>query len=70
VPSAPDWLQCAAVGSSVWWLRELSKVAMRVHGMSDWESIGRSIWAVQSSAGGDAAAGRVGLGHVADHAAL
>jgi P-type Ca2+ transporter type 2C len=27
--SAADWLQCAAVGSSVLWLRELSKVAMR-----------------------------------------
>jgi P-type Ca2+ transporter type 2C len=28
--SAADWLQCAAVGSAVLWLRELSKVAMRV----------------------------------------
>ena len=27
--SAADWLRCAAVGSSVLWLRELSKVAMR-----------------------------------------
>jgi Ca2+-transporting ATPase len=27
--SAADWLQCAAVGSTVLWLRELSKVAMR-----------------------------------------
>ncbi|HEX2461893.1 MAG TPA: cation-translocating P-type ATPase C-terminal domain-containing protein, partial [Vicinamibacterales bacterium] len=27
--TAADWLQCAAVGSSVLWLRELSKVAMR-----------------------------------------
>lgn len=27
--SAADWLQCAAVASSVLWLRELSKVAMR-----------------------------------------
>jgi P-type Ca2+ transporter type 2C len=27
--SAADWLQCAAVGSSVLWLRELSKVGMR-----------------------------------------
>ena len=27
--SAGDWLRCAAVGSSVLWLRELSKVAMR-----------------------------------------
>jgi Ca2+-transporting ATPase len=28
--SAGDWLRCAAVGSSVLWLRELSKVAIRV----------------------------------------
>ena len=27
--SAADWLRCAAVGSSVLWLRELSKVALR-----------------------------------------
>jgi Ca2+-transporting ATPase len=27
--SAGDWLRCAAVGSSVLWLRELSKVAAR-----------------------------------------
>ncbi|HET9491420.1 MAG TPA: hypothetical protein VFR64_16905 [Methylomirabilota bacterium] len=27
--SAADWLQCAAVGSTVLWLRELSKVVMR-----------------------------------------
>jgi P-type Ca2+ transporter type 2C len=27
--SAGDWLRCAAVGSSVLWLRELSKVAIR-----------------------------------------
>jgi Ca2+-transporting ATPase len=27
--SATDWLRCAAVGSSVLWLRELSKAAMR-----------------------------------------
>jgi Ca2+-transporting ATPase len=30
--SAGDWLRCAAVGSSVLWLRELSKVASRVSG--------------------------------------
>jgi Ca2+-transporting ATPase len=27
--SARDWLVCAAVGSSVLWLRELSKVVLR-----------------------------------------
>jgi P-type Ca2+ transporter type 2C len=27
--SAGDWLRCATVGSSVLWLRELSKVVMR-----------------------------------------
>jgi len=27
--SAGDWLRCAAVGSSVLWLRELSKLAVR-----------------------------------------
>ena len=27
---AGDWLRCAAVASSVLWLRELSKVLMRV----------------------------------------
>jgi Ca2+-transporting ATPase len=27
--SAGDWLRCAAVGSSVLWLRELSKVFIR-----------------------------------------
>jgi Ca2+-transporting ATPase len=27
--STADWLRCAAVGSSVLWLRELSKAAMR-----------------------------------------
>jgi Ca2+-transporting ATPase len=31
-PSARDWLVCAAVGSCVLWLRELSKVAERVPG--------------------------------------
>ncbi len=30
--SAGDWLRCAAVASSVLWLRELSKVASRVRG--------------------------------------
>jgi P-type Ca2+ transporter type 2C len=28
--SAGDWLRCAAVGSSVLWLRELSKVIRRI----------------------------------------
>jgi hypothetical protein len=32
--SAGDWLRCAAVGSSVLWLRELSKVAIRVTSFS------------------------------------
>ena len=27
--SVGDWLRCAAVGSSVLWLRELSKLAVR-----------------------------------------
>jgi Ca2+-transporting ATPase len=30
--SAGDWLRCAAVASSVLWLRELSKVATRATG--------------------------------------
>jgi Ca2+-transporting ATPase len=33
--SARDWLQCAVVASSVLWLRELSKVAMRAIGNPD-----------------------------------
>jgi P-type Ca2+ transporter type 2C len=30
--SASDWLRCAAVGSSVLWMRELSKIASRGRG--------------------------------------
>ncbi|MET0502724.1 MAG: cation-translocating P-type ATPase C-terminal domain-containing protein, partial [Candidatus Binatia bacterium] len=32
--SASDWLRCAAVGSSVLWLRELSKVISRARSRS------------------------------------
>jgi Ca2+-transporting ATPase len=32
--SASDWLFCAAIGSSVLWLRELSKLAARATGAS------------------------------------